>query len=237
MEEFASLIDDSEILDLGDDYPDEKNGDEDMVDINDSPPAPPPHQTNSFDHEYEDDKLRNIFDNGVADDLDISSDFEDDFENVKWEPVAPAPEPNLSDAQKPNHKAITGAPKMPYARPENSSKILKLKHKSNQKASDGGAPLRSKSDWYRRDIFALEQKQNIEYEILQMQEKLKKVEGEEKHVQSKFTPVLVASGLSQELYDAYEAFCESLVPEFGQRGGFSITCDVSHDGSYIEYDP
>jgi len=45
------------------------------------------------------------------------------------------------------------------------------------------------------------------------------------------------SGLSKELYDLYMAFCGSLDPEFGQRGGFSIICNTNHKSSYIKYDP
>ena len=48
---------------------------------------------------------------------------------------------------------------------------------------------------------------------------------------------IIASGLSVELCEAYQDFCESLHPEFGLRDGFSITCFQPHSGSYFDYDP
>jgi len=48
---------------------------------------------------------------------------------------------------------------------------------------------------------------------------------------------IVGSGLSVELFEAYQDFRESLQPEFGMRDGFSITCYHAHKGSYIDYDP
>lgn len=44
------------------------------------------------------------------------------------------------------------------------------------------------------------------------------------------------AGVSQQLFDAYEEFCASLEPEFGQIGGFSITCFGEHN-LYTLYDP
>lgn len=48
-----------------------------------------------------------------------------------------------------------------------------------------------------------------------------------------------ASGLSAELMEAYNAFCESVNGPGGSqpRDGFSILCDQQHDGSYFEHDP
>ena len=48
---------------------------------------------------------------------------------------------------------------------------------------------------------------------------------------------IVASGISTELFQAYEDFCEDLHPEYGLRDGFSILCDQAHFGSYYGYDP
>ncbi|KAI0136848.1 hypothetical protein BJ170DRAFT_33074 [Xylariales sp. AK1849] len=45
------------------------------------------------------------------------------------------------------------------------------------------------------------------------------------------------AGISKDLWAEYEAFCESLEPIFGSRGGWSITCEADHEGSYIKYDP
>ncbi|ORY60016.1 uncharacterized protein BCR38DRAFT_476908 [Pseudomassariella vexata] len=43
--------------------------------------------------------------------------------------------------------------------------------------------------------------------------------------------------VSEDLWQAYTEFCESLEPEFGSRGGWSITCHWDHNGSYVNYDP
>lgn len=46
-----------------------------------------------------------------------------------------------------------------------------------------------------------------------------------------------AAGISDRLWAKYEAFCESLEPESGSRGGWSVTCFHNHNGSYIQWDP
>lgn len=46
----------------------------------------------------------------------------------------------------------------------------------------------------------------------------------------------IRNGIPDELWQEYEAFCESLEPQFGSRGGWSITCFEDHKGSYVEYD-
>jgi hypothetical protein len=63
--------------------------------------------------------------------------------------------------------------------------------------------------------------------------------GEEnrKTAAAKYESSLQACGISLELLQEYDAFCESLHPEFGLRSGFSITCYGPHDGNYITYDP
>jgi hypothetical protein len=48
---------------------------------------------------------------------------------------------------------------------------------------------------------------------------------------------LEESGISSDLFDAYQNFCESLHPEYGLRDGFSIRCNTPHNGSYVQYDP
>jgi hypothetical protein len=48
---------------------------------------------------------------------------------------------------------------------------------------------------------------------------------------------IVASGISTELFQVYEDFCEDLHPEYGLRDGFSILCDQAHFGTYYGYDP
>lgn len=45
------------------------------------------------------------------------------------------------------------------------------------------------------------------------------------------------AGISNDLWEEYEAFCESLEPKFGNRGGWSVTCFENHNGSYVQWDP
>jgi hypothetical protein len=51
-----------------------------------------------------------------------------------------------------------------------------------------------------------------------------------------FHAVLATAGVSSELLDEYQAFCESLQPNIG-ISGFSILCDKPHGGDYVDYDP
>ena len=51
-----------------------------------------------------------------------------------------------------------------------------------------------------------------------------------------FNGLLDTVGVSSELLDEYQAFCESLQPNTG-ISGFSILCDESHGGDYVDYDP
>ncbi|KUI55781.1 hypothetical protein VP1G_03224 [Cytospora mali] len=53
---------------------------------------------------------------------------------------------------------------------------------------------------------------------------------------SGFCRACAAAGISDELWQEYEAFCESLEPKFGSRGGWSVTCYEDHEGSYVKYD-
>lgn len=52
-----------------------------------------------------------------------------------------------------------------------------------------------------------------------------------------FSNSLRKSGFRKGLWTAYEEFCESLEPRFGNRGGWSVTCFENHNGSYIQWDP
>lgn len=52
-----------------------------------------------------------------------------------------------------------------------------------------------------------------------------------------FSRALGAARIHEELWKEYEAFCESLEPKFGNRGGWSVTCFENHNGSYVEWDP
>lgn len=52
-----------------------------------------------------------------------------------------------------------------------------------------------------------------------------------------FQALQYQASISEDLWEEYEAFCESLEPRFGSRGGWSITCFTDHQGSYLQYDP
>lgn len=64
-----------------------------------------------------------------------------------------------------------------------------------------------------------------------------KADKEIKTAENVFCSNLEAAGISEELHDAYEEFCESLQPEFGQRNGFSIVCHTDHKKNYPKFDP
>lgn len=51
-----------------------------------------------------------------------------------------------------------------------------------------------------------------------------------------FSLACSAAGIDGRLWDEYEAFCESLEPKFGSRGGWSVTCFDNHNGSYVLHD-
>ncbi|TVY81086.1 hypothetical protein LSUE1_G003165 [Lachnellula suecica] len=135
----------------------------------------------------------------------------------------------------------TAVPRSLEATPPLSVSFSQLDEQRHRTLRHPLGTLQSKSDRYRWSLLELEeQKKRIEDEILRTQKSLTEAEQQEQQAQEDFTSSLEASGISQELYDAYEAFCESLNPEFGQRGGFSVTCNTPPQGtchSYVEYDP
>lgn len=85
----------------------------------------------------------------------------------------------------------------------------------------------------------------------ELEEKMRYIEAELEEVRSRrdkaneivrnagatFSRALGAARIHEELWKEYEAFCESLEPKFGNRGGWSVTCFENHDGSYVEWDP
>lgn len=93
-------------------------------------------------------------------------------------------------------------------------------------------------DRFRWRLLSLEEtKSRIELEIVQLRARIEEFEKLKASKEDKFISSLENSGISESLYEEYEAFCESLNPPFGQRGGFSITCHAPHNGSYVKYDP
>ncbi|KUJ22702.1 uncharacterized protein LY89DRAFT_777755 [Mollisia scopiformis] len=82
-----------------------------------------------------------------------------------------------------------------------------------------------------------EMKKRIEQQLIAAEAKVEEAIVDMNEKEEEFSSILTKSGISQELYKAYEAFCTSLDPEFGQRGGFSITCSSNHGNCYTKYDP
>jgi hypothetical protein len=111
-------------------------------------------------------------------------------------------------------------------------------------------PEYTKDTGHRPTISLDEDCDNLRWKLLELEEAKKKIdllitlrsaqleaaESAKEAAEETFETQLQHSGISQELYNAYQAFCDSLDPEFGQRGGFSITCDADHQGSYPGYD-
>ncbi|POS78951.1 hypothetical protein DHEL01_v202664, partial [Diaporthe helianthi] len=52
-----------------------------------------------------------------------------------------------------------------------------------------------------------------------------------------FSDTRGAAGISNKLWAAYEAFCESLECKGASRDGWSVTCFGNHSNSYIQWDP
>jgi hypothetical protein len=114
-------------------------------------------------------------------------------------------------------------------------------------------PLDHSSSWYGPDVtkhrdWNLEQKKWelknleetkawIEQRMPQLSAEIATAEAELDTTEADFKFGLENAGISSTLFEEYEAFCESLNPEFGHRGDFSITCNNDHGGSYITYDP
>jgi hypothetical protein len=117
-----------------------------------------------------------------------------------------------------------------------------------------GPPLTILNELLKIDLDLQQQEKKrdaIHWKLLELQEALRNIERKIPEVEAAFQEAeaavissnthrltsIVGSGLSMELYNAYQDFCESLHPEFGLRDGFSITCDQHHNDSYFEYDP
>lgn len=84
---------------------------------------------------------------------------------------------------------------------------------------------------------AQEQKAHIDALVETLKEDIENAEQDKQNAQLAVHSDFKRSGISTELYVEYEAFCPSLNPEFGQRGGFSIICHKPHKSQYLSCDP
>ena len=98
---------------------------------------------------------------------------------------------------------------------------------------------KSREFYYERVEGLREAKETIELEVAHAEEELQIFDDEMKKREIDRLDAVKASGLSTELMEAYNAFCESLIGPGGSQpqDGFSILCDQPHGGSYFEYDP
>jgi hypothetical protein len=82
-----------------------------------------------------------------------------------------------------------------------------------------------------------EAKKKIKQELKAAKERLETIEDKQSTDRCQFIWHLGAPGISLELYEVFESFCDSLDSEVGQRGGFSVTYNVDYQQNYIQYDP
>lgn len=82
-----------------------------------------------------------------------------------------------------------------------------------------------------------EKKRYIEAELEEVEARRDRADKIVEKARAAFSRSLRKSGFRKGLWTAYEAFCESLEPRFGNRGGWSVTCFENHNGSYIQWDP
>lgn len=82
-----------------------------------------------------------------------------------------------------------------------------------------------------------EKKRYIEAELEEVKARRDRADEIIQNARVAFSKSLRTSGIRKDLWRAYEAFCESLEPKFGNRGGWSVTCFENHNGSYIQWDP
>jgi hypothetical protein len=75
-----------------------------------------------------------------------------------------------------------------------------------------------------------EMKRNIDEELTAALERQQSLEENIMTTESDLDAAREASGISKDLWEAYEAFCESMEPQFGSREGWSITCFSDHKG-------
>lgn len=78
--------------------------------------------------------------------------------------------------------------------------------------------------------------ENIQAKLEGARERRDKAEYIIQKASADFSRACGEAGISNDLWEEYEAFCESLEPKFGSRGGWSVTCFENHNGSYVQWD-
>lgn len=81
------------------------------------------------------------------------------------------------------------------------------------------------------------EKRRLEVLLKEAEQRFRKTHTRLEDSEKAFQVLQDQNGISEELWEEYEAFCESLEPEFGSRGGWSISCWTDHANSYVKYDP
>ncbi|KAL1873570.1 hypothetical protein Daus18300_003937 [Diaporthe australafricana] len=76
----------------------------------------------------------------------------------------------------------------------------------------------------------------IEAELQEVKERKNMTEDVVASARADFSSACSKVGINDKLWEEYEAFCESLEPKFGGRGGWSVTCFENHNGSYVLLD-
>ncbi|KAF4625373.1 hypothetical protein G7Y89_g12795 [Cudoniella acicularis] len=184
--------------------------------------------------EFEDDNI-----SGEWDSKSEASTAEESM-TTKDEAVAEGSASNSAPVECNNYTVIPGPSAMATLPPKSFAELQKQKHELVCHKTY------SSSDCVRWEILSLEEtKKSVEQALLQKERELEIAIGEENEAEALVTSSLVYAGISLELQEAYEAFCDSLTPEFGQRDGFSITSSKESgrwtaqivDGQFIRVPP
>jgi hypothetical protein len=220
---------------------------------------------NEDDMEYEADNGRHMFDDGLSDDESVDSDASTNYEELTEpdiitrlirisdsatsdesvaediveeasEYVCTSEEEDSDELEHtvsaPIEQDATMGDETPAPAPQRRN--LSELHKQ-QTALSRCMENRDRTLWHLKSI--QEQIRQLELELPIAEAALEQTEESVEAKQSQNEAELQASGISTELFEAYQDFCESLHPEFGLREGFSIECNAPHNDSYVQYDP
>lgn len=153
------------------------------------------------------------------------------------------PKPNNPDSWKPEVTSAqadeSAAPPMPNATsPRNNLSslfhLLNSPHAPGRGSFDIGCTLADEEEEVRH---LKAEKRRIEVLLKEAEQRCRETHTRLENSEKAFQILQDQNGISAELWEEYEAFCESLEPEFGSRDGWSITCWTNHHNSYVLYDP